>query len=127
MKSRRILIVEDDSELVEALKTVLEGSGYVVATATNREEARAEAERERPDLAILDVMLDTVDEGVQITHEFRRSERLRDIPIIMLTAINQKMPLKIGREVEEGYLPVDRFMEKPVDPEELLEAVSELT
>ena len=71
-------------------------------------------------------MLDTVGEGIQLTRQFRRDDGLKDMPMIMLTAVNQKLPLHIGPETEEGYLPVDRFIEKPVAPSELLKQISGL-
>ena len=126
MAGKRILIIEDDADLVAALQTALESAGYAVDSAANAKEAWERVRKARPDLAIVDIMLDTVDEGIQIVYQFRRDRKLRDMPIITLTAINQKLPLNIGPETEEGYLPVDRFIEKPVDPVQLLKEISDI-
>jgi len=126
MAGERILIVEDDMDLADTLKTVLESAGYNVSTAVNREDAWEKVNESRPDLAILDVMLDTLAEGIQLAGEFRRDEGLKEMPIVMLTAINQRLALKIEPDGEEGYLPVDEFMEKPADPDKLLKVVARL-
>jgi CheY-like chemotaxis protein len=126
MGSKKILIIEDDADLVAALRTALESVGYTVDWAANGKEARQRVRKARPDLAVIDIMLDTVSEGVQIVQEFRRDKNLKDMPIIMLTAINQKLPFSIGPELEEGYLPVNRFIEKPVDPVQLLKEIAAL-
>jgi CheY-like chemotaxis protein len=126
-QGKRILLIEDDRDLVDALTAVLESHGHTVETAFNQETAWQKVGEARPDLAIIDVMLDTVGEGIHITQQFRKDEGLRGLPIIMLTSINQQFPLGIGPEEEEGYLPVDVFLEKPVDPDELLEHIEKLT
>lgn len=127
MESKRILVVDDDEDLVEALRTILESAGYTVDSAGNSKDAWERIRQARPDLMMLDVMMDSVGEGLQLALELRGDERLKGVPIIMLTAVNQAFPLHIGPETEEGYLPVDKFVEKPVEPAELLKMISELT
>ena len=72
--------------------------------------------------------MDTVGEGVQLTHRFRQDEKLKNMPIIMLTGIKKELSLDIRPIDEEGYryLPVDKFLEKPVDPKVLLNEISNL-
>ena len=122
----RILIVDDDPDLVAALKVAIETVGYEVDSAGNSAEALQTAGAAKPDLAILDVMMDTGSEGVHLAHRFRTDEGLKEVPIIMLTAVNQTIPFQIGKEMGEGYLPVDCFMEKPVDPLELIAVIRRL-
>jgi CheY-like chemotaxis protein len=124
--AKRILIVDDDPDLVLALKAAIASAGYAVDTAENGTRALEKAAEAKPDLAIVDVMMDTPSEGVHLTHRFRADENLRDVRIIMLTAVNQTIPFRLTRETEEGYLPVDEFMEKPVDPSELLRTIQQL-
>jgi CheY-like chemotaxis protein len=126
MARERILIVDDDRDLVSVLSTVIESAGYRVSHAYDGEQALEKARESAPDLAIVDVMMETIGAGVRLTHEFRRDPRLKDMRIIMLTAVNQRLPLGIGAETQEGYLPVDKFMGKPVDPADLLKEVKEL-
>jgi len=124
--NEHILIVDDDHDLVDVLKMAIEPAGYRVSVAYNGEQAWQTAQESTPDLAIVDVMMDTVGEGVRLTHRFRRDDRLKSMRIIMLTAVNQKLGLGINKENDEGYLPVDKFMEKPVDQGELLEEITRI-
>jgi len=126
MADEEILVVDDDEDLAEALSAVLKSAGYSVTWAANGTEAWRKAQDSPPDLALVDVIMDSVSEGVQLTHRFRRDEKLKDVPIIMLTAVNQKLPLHLGQETGEGYLPVDKFLEKPVDPAVLLAEIAAL-
>lgn len=128
MANERILIVDDDKHLVASLATVLESEGYRISSAANGAEAWERAQESRPDLAIVDVIMDTVGEGVRLTYRFRADETLKDMPIIMLTGVKEKLRMDLRPWDEEGYLylPVDTYMDKPVDPEVLLEKVAEL-
>ncbi|MFP4028882.1 MAG: response regulator [Candidatus Brocadiia bacterium] len=121
MSEAHILIVEDDEDLADALALALQGSGYTVTHTVTREAALELATQNPPDLAIFDVMLKRIDDGIQLTHEFRADEKLCNVPIIMLTAINQATDFNLDKETDEGYLPVDLFLEKPVDPQDLLD------
>lgn len=87
-----------------------------------------ESEQLHPHVAIVDVIMDTTAAGVRLTHRFRTDEKLKGMPILMLTGIKHKLGLDIRPQTEEGfrYLPVDKFMQKPVDPKVLLKAVAEL-
>jgi len=126
MPGKRVLVIDDDEDLVAALRAVLESAGYSVDAAANAAEAWERAREVRPDLAIVDVMMGTLSEGIQLAQQFRQDAELKDMPLIMLTAVNQRFSLQIAPETEEGFLPVDRFIEKPVEPARLLKEVSEL-
>jgi len=128
MAGKHVLVVDDDKDMVSALRTILESAGYRITAAANGTEAWQKAQESRPDLAIVDVVMDSVGEGVQLTHRFRADQKLKDVPIIMLTGIRQKLGLDLrpGPEEGYGYLPVDKFIEKPVDAKVLLKTVAEL-
>ena len=126
MENKHILLVDDDADLVQALTPVLESAGYQVTTAGNRNEAWQKAQEIQPDLAIVDVMMETQSDGFHLTYDFRRHEKLKDVPIIMLTAINQKLPFHFSSETDEDYIPVNKFIEKPVDPKTLLREIAGL-
>jgi len=126
MADKHILIVDDDRELVDVLTTVLESAGYHISSASNGKEGWEKASASPPDLAIIDVIMDTIGEGVQLAHRFRSNEKLKDVPIIMLTAIDQQLRFNIGQEAGEEYLPVDKFIEKPVEPSTLLKEIESL-
>lgn len=115
----KILIVDDDPDMVEAGRIVLEREGYLVQSASNLEDGLAQIARFEPDLLILDVMMEEPDDGLRLARKVRREGR--SIPILMLTSVNRAMGLQIGKD--EEMVPVDEFVEKPVDPATLVEKV----
>lgn len=118
----KILIVDDDPDMVEAGRFVLEGKGYQVVSAANAEEGLQALDREKPDLVILDVMMEEPDDGIRVARQIRR--RGSKVPILMLTSVNVAMNLHIDKDSE--VVPVDEFQEKPVDPATLLLKVQKL-
>jgi len=121
-----ILIADDDPDIVEAVKLVLEGAGYEVLTAPNGTECLRKLRERKPDVLILDVMMSTETEGFHVAYEIRNDPNLRDLPILMLTAIEQKFDFKFAPETDEDYLPVEDFVTKPIEPDELLSRVKKL-
>ncbi|RLD15640.1 response regulator [candidate division KSB1 bacterium] len=120
---KKILIIDDDIDLVEAMRITLEGAGFDVRDAQDGISGLERAKRELPDLILLDVMMGTQDEGFHVAYQIRRDEALRDIPIIMLTAVGQETGFRFDKEKDEDFLPVDEFLEKPVAPDRLIEVV----
>lgn len=118
----KILIVDDDPDMVEAGRFVLEGKGYQVVSAANAEEGLQAVDREKPDLVILDVMMEEPDDGIRVARQIRRKGS--KVPILMLTSVNAAMGLHIDKDSE--VVPVDEFQEKPVDPATLLMKVQKL-
>ena len=121
----KILIVDDDADLVEAMKVVLEGNGFEVLSAYEGDEGFELAERERPDLIILDVMMKTKDEGFQVSYKLKHDPELSKIPILLLTSIGRETGFTFGKE-DEDYLVAEDFAEKPIKPGELLQRVKRL-
>lgn len=126
MSVKTILIVEDDEDLVETLRTVLESAQYEVVSAPNGKTGWQRAKETSPDLAVVDMMMDTVADGFELSRKFRADDQMKRMPIIMVTAINQRFPLDMGQPDDDQYLPVDRFLEKPLDPQILLDEIAEL-
>lgn len=124
--AKKILLVDDDVDFVEINKEALEEKGYEVVTAYNGEEGFQVAIKENPDLIILDVIMTTPTEGIQVSHKLREREETKNIPIIMLTAVREKMDIKYKIGPESEYLPVTEFLEKPVRPNQLIEKVREM-
>ena len=126
----KILIIDDDPDIILAVQLTLEAAGYQVIEAHNGVEGLKKVEAESPDLIILDVMMDTTTEGFQVTLKLRSPDpaseyaAFRDIPILMLTAIHSTTPLRFGPD--EDYLPVDEFVDKPIDPDNLVKKVASL-
>lgn len=117
-----ILIVDDDPDMIEASRIVLEKDGYSVSSARNLDEGLRTFEETKPDLLILDVMMEEPDDGLRFARQVRRMGST--LPILMLTSVNRAMGLQIGKD--EEMVPVDEFVEKPVDPSALLAKVKSL-
>ena len=121
----RILIVDDDPEFVNATKAVLERRNHQVITASDGDEGLKKAKDEKPDLILLDIIMPTKD-GFHVCEQLKKDSQLADIPVIILTSFAQykgetNIPVSAGLELEaEGYL------DKPVNPEELLDRVAAL-
>jgi DNA-binding response OmpR family regulator len=118
----KILIVDDDPDMVEAGRYVLEKHGHTVRNASNIEAGLKALEEETPDLLILDVMMEEADDGLVFARKVRRMGL--NLPILMLTSVNQAMGLNIGKD--EEMVPVDEFVEKPVNPAVLVSKVAGL-
>ncbi len=118
----KILIVDDDPDMVEAGRIVLEREGYEVESASNVAEGLAKLEETNPDLLILDVMMEEPDDGLLFARQARREGK--SLPILMLTSVNRALGLQIGKD--EEMVPVDEFVEKPVDPAALVAKVRSL-
>jgi len=132
MANKKILIIDDDPDIVEAMRMPLEANSYDVITANCGNEGLKKAKDEVPDLIILDVMMETDTEGFHVAYALRSEEpdseykNCRKIPILMITAISQKKGMNFSPEKDDNFLPVDGFIEKPIQPKDLLEKVAEL-
>lgn len=123
----KILIIDDDPDIVEAVSLTLESIGHEVVAANSGKAGMAMLEKMRPDLIILDVMMETHTEGFQMAlklHSPDPTSRLasfKNIPILMLTAIHSTTPLHFEPDID--YLPVELFVDKPIDPDDLISKV----
>ncbi len=108
---KKILIVDDEPQIVEICRDYLKAAGYETVTANNGSQALALARREKPDLIVLDLMMPEMD-GLDVTREIRRAS---DVPIIMLTARVEETDKLIGLE-----LGADDYITKPFSPRELV-------
>lgn len=126
----KILVIEDDADMVTAIRMPLEANDYEVYEASTGEEGLQKVKEVEPDLIILDVMMETTTAGFQVSLQLRSPDpqseyaAYRDIPIVMLTAIHTTTSLRFAPD--EEYLPVDVFLDKSVDPDKLLSTIEEL-
>ena len=119
-EKKKILVVEDEQELVKAIQIRLGQAGYEVLFAYDGMEALDKARKEKPDLIILDLMLPKMD-GYKVSALLKRDEKYKKIPIIMLTARAQDSDEKLGFEVG-----ADAYITKPFQHEIVLAKISEL-
>ena len=120
----KVLIVDDDPDFVEYTRIVLDSQGYAVRTAATAEVALRMMREDRPDVVLLDVMMSYVLDGINRARQMREDPELRDVPVIMISAIVSRQ--EAGLFPTDEYLSVDAFMSKPVDPADLLVQVGKL-
>ena len=119
-----ILLVDDDQDLIEMNRTVLTQRGHNVTVAYSAAEAREAVRAGAPDAAVLDVMMEDMTVGFDLAR--RLHEQFPGMPMIMLTGIRKEMRLGFSFEPDETWLPVTRFLEKPVNPRILADEVEKL-
>ena len=130
MADEKILVVDDDPDLVEVIRLTLEANGYQVFSASSGTAGLEKVKEIQPDLIILDVMMDYTTEGFQISLQLRSPDPtseyapFSDTPILMLTALHSTTSLRFGPD--DDYLPVDDFVEKPLEPSALVKKVEKL-
>ena len=124
---KKILLIDDAVDFIDVTKVFLEKKGYLVVTAYNGEEGIKKAIETKPDVIVLDVMMTEMTEGFDVSRKIKMEEELKDIPVIILTAIRKKEKLPWTFEPDESWLPVARFLEKPISPEELFREIEKVT
>jgi DNA-binding response OmpR family regulator len=122
----RILVIDDDPDFCYAVRMVLEGEGFEVETAASGEEGVHKVLDTQPALVILDVMMVTDLEGFDVARSLREEHNLVELPILMLTAVHSVKQVPYRFAPDEEYLPVDVFLDKPIEPEMLVETVGEM-
>jgi CheY-like chemotaxis protein len=123
--AKKVLMIDDDQEFVEAITNVLDAKGYDVVSANDGKDGVAMAKKERPDIILLDVMMTTKSEGFDVAREMSKDPNLKGTPVVMLTGIRREMNLPFGFEPDADWLPVKAVLEKPVKPEVLLKTIEE--
>jgi two-component system sensor histidine kinase/response regulator len=120
----RILVVDDDPDFVEIVRMILQAEGYSVDTASNGSMALRMVQESPPDLVLLDVMMAGVLDGVHVAHEISENAALHGIPLIMISSIINS-PMADMFPTDE-YIPIDDWISKPVQPEDLIRKVGRL-
>ena len=127
MAKATILIIDDDEDIRLAIQTLLESRDYAVETAATKEEGLQKFNSVKPDLAILDVMMISWQDGFELARELKKDPALKDIPVLMLTGVENKTGLEFKSAAgDEEWLPVEGFLDKPVEPDVLLAEVEKL-
>ena len=119
----RILVVDDDPDFVEITRTILEANDYAVSTAANGDQALKAMREELPDLVLLDVMMSSILDGLNLSHVISEDPELRRVPIIMISSIADSP--SAGMFPTDEYIPIDTWISKPVQPDELLNKVAQ--
>jgi CheY-like chemotaxis protein len=120
----RILVVDDDPDFVEITRTVLEGNGYEVEAAADGEQALQAMRADPPDLVLLDVMMSTLLDGLNVSHVMNEDPVLSKVPIVMVSSITDSP--SAGMFPTDEYIPIDAWISKPVQPDDLLNKIAQL-
>jgi DNA-binding response OmpR family regulator len=125
MAGKRIVIIDDDPDVREALTMILEPAGYELTCCATGPEGLATIQNDPPDLIMLDIMLASPSEGFHLAYELRRDEASCNVPIIMISSIGQTMGMDYAKELGTEYVPAEKFLDKPLTAEVVLNAVKE--
>ncbi len=117
MSNKKILLVDDEVDLVETVRFPLEREGYTVLVSYNGEDALQQARKEKPDLILLDIMLPKLD-GFKVCRLLKFDERYKYIPVLMMTAKTQEKDKSLGMETG-----ADEYVTKPFDVDQLMAKV----
>jgi CheY-like chemotaxis protein len=117
----KILVVDDDPDFVQITRTILQAEGYQILDAANGKQALESMCQDKPDLILLDVMMSTTLEGVDVCREIRADPDLKDVPIIMVSSI---AATEYAPEFpDDEHIPIDTWISKPIQPAVLLKVV----
>lgn len=120
---KKILIVDDDAEFVDATRAVLEKNGYNVVSANNGKHGLEKAKQEKPDMLLLDMMMDYDSEGFDLVQTLSATDETKQIPIVVLTGIRKAASLPFEQAKNAYTLNIRQILEKPVKPDVLIDAV----
>lgn len=125
---KTILIVDDDLDFIAVAGAALEGAGYRVVTAEDAGRGFEMAIAERPDLILLDLMMEETDSGVRLAHQLRRDPITQDTPTVILTAVRKATGLDFAPTARQDYdwIGADAWIEKPIAPRELVQLAARL-
>jgi CheY-like chemotaxis protein len=128
MAKKNLLLIDDDRDFTLSTRTFLEGRGYQVSTAHNGTEGWEKIQAGKPDLIVLDIMMDTDAEGFNLAYKLKEDETLRKIPIIIVSGFPQHLEEKLDKfEFVLGRdWPAAAQIEKPADLKELAKTIERL-
>jgi CheY-like chemotaxis protein len=121
---KTVIVIDDDPDVLEATKVTLEGSGYAAVTALSGPEGLSRIRQGGIDCIILDVMMARETEGFHIAQDLKADSKTAKIPIIMMTSVSKKTGFEFSPATDKDFMPVEVFLEKPVDPKKLIQTVA---
>ena len=124
---KKLLIIDDDPDYVEGIKSILEKADYDVEAAYNPKDGFEALQTKHYDLLLLDIMMGRGAEGVMLARKISKDPKLREIPTLIITGVREQIAFLFpGQPVHPHFLPVDELIEKPVEPKMLLDKVTTL-
>ncbi len=123
---KKVLIIDDDPDFVAGIRAILDRE-YETAVAYNPTEGWDDLKKSRYDLLCLDIMMGRGAEGVMLARKIRRDKELREMPVLIITGLREQIAFLFpGQAVHPGFVPVDELVEKPVEPDLLLQKAAAL-
>ncbi len=122
----KILIVDDDPDFVNATRIILEKKDYKVDVAHNRNEAMDKIQEVKPDLILLDIMMDRLDDGFTICYKLKHDPDLKKIPVFTISSITEKTGFKFNPKTDGEYFEADDYAVKPIEATDLLQRIEAL-
>ncbi len=122
----KIIMIDDNPDFRFTMETFLKRNGYETLTAEDGQKGIELIEKERPDLILLDVMMESLYTGLDVCKKVRTNPDLKDIPIIGISGMADELGVQVEKWGDEDYFNVDEFFDKPVDKEKLLSKIKEL-
>ena len=122
----KILAIDDDQDLLDAVRLMLEKAHFEVEVALTPEQGIEKVKSVAPDLVILDVMMPSGYEGFAVARTIREDLKMRDLPIVILSCVHEEKQVPYRFAPDETYLPVDVFLDKPIDMDRLVATVREV-
>jgi adenylate cyclase len=119
----KILVVDDDPDFVSLTRRILQQKGYEVVAAASGQQALAMMRKEKPDLVLLDIMMSYILDGLDVSREIAQDPELKNIPVIMVTSLTGVKGS--GMLPTDEFVPVDDWLTKPIDPQTLLDRVTD--
>lgn len=125
--TKRLLVIDDDPDFVTGIKSILDNAGYAVEVAHDPKEGLRALQARPYDLLLLDIMMGRGAEGVMIARKLRKDPKLRQMPVLIITGMREQIAFLFpGEPIHPGFVNVDELVEKPVEPNVLLEKVRTL-
>jgi len=129
-RKAKILVIDDDPDFTDAVTPILESALYDVVTASNPEEGKEKIFSEKPDLILLDIMMDSLFDGFSLCHAIKTSKEYKDFnntPIIFVSAVKEKTGSRFQfKSEEQGMIGPDDYIDKPVKPDDLTARIERL-
>ena len=130
MSKAKILVIDDDPDFVEAVTSILQSALYDVVNASNPAEGKDKILEEKPDLILLDIMMDSLFDGFSLCHDIKTSkdfESVKDTPVIFVSAVKEMTGSRFQFKAEEqGLIGPDDYIDKPVKPDDLIAHIEKL-
>lgn len=127
MSQIKVLLVDDDQDIITALTAILQPKGYEVVSAYNIKDGFELLTKSNPDIAVLDVMMDDKHDGFELARKIKKTDGFENLPIIMLTSISEVTGVNFSAAASDpDWLPVEEYIDKPVEPDKLISTIEEL-